>query len=295
MGKSSVLTGATSPLRLATYEGSGQCVHPDVIGIARAFYGRELLMVMEPYPYGNDYFENPSLLVSDDGLHWFLPEALLNPVVDPPRRRGAWNSDGDLLIDRDHRLVLYYRYNSGRGETTLLRKTTSDGLHWSQAENIFTVPVSGTFASPALVHVGARYHMYYVDTLEQRVKLAISQDGTRWEGNRTLFSFEHAWHVDATQSGDCVYILLNDKKSLFLLKSADQRMWSILDGGEWRPYSYLGGGFQPILGPSEGSWDDGLIYRSTLLVENDVLRLWYGAKSTDNVWQVGYVDGPLGG
>jgi hypothetical protein len=295
MGKSNLLTRAASPLRLATYDGSGQCVHPDVIGIARAFYGRELLMVMEPYPYGDDYFENPSLLVSDDGLHWLLPEGLSNPVVDPPPRRGAWNSDGDLLIDQDHRLVLYYRYNSGRGETTLFRKTTLDGLHWSEAENIFTVPVSGTFASPALVRVGARYHMYYVDTLEHRVKLAISEDGKRWEGARTLFSFKHAWHVDATYSGEWVYILLNDKKSLFLLKSADQRTWSILDRGEWRLYSRLGDFPQPILGPSEHSWDDGLIYRSTLLVENDVLRLWYGAKSTNNTWQVGYVDGPLGG
>ena len=98
MGKSNSLTRAASPLRLATYDGSGQCVHPDVIGIARAFYGRELLMVMEPYPYGDDYFENPSLLVSDDGLHWLLPEGLSNPVVDPPPRRGAWNSDGDLII-----------------------------------------------------------------------------------------------------------------------------------------------------------------------------------------------------
>jgi predicted GH43/DUF377 family glycosyl hydrolase len=252
---------------------------------------------MEPYPYGNEYFENPSLLASDDGLQWLLPPGVSNPVVDPPRRHGGWNSDGDLVVSQDHQLFLYYRYNSGRGETTLFRKTTSDGVHWSEPENIFTITASGTFASPALIRFGACYHMYYVDTLKQCVKVATSKDGTRWESDRTLFAFKNAWHIDATRSGKWVYMLLNDKESLFLLRSADQRIWSVLDRGEWRPYRHFDREPpepQPILAPSEGSWDNALIYRSTLLVENEMLRLWYGAKSTENVWRVGYVDGPLG-
>src|SRR5687767_13891347 len=122
MGKNSLLSAAAAPLYLTTYDGSGQCVHPDVIRVGREFYGRELLMVMEPYPYGDDYFENPSLLVSDDGLAWSVPDCVSNPIVDPPPQRGAWNSDGDLLLGRDHRLFLYYRFNSGHGETTLFRK-----------------------------------------------------------------------------------------------------------------------------------------------------------------------------
>jgi hypothetical protein len=299
MGKSNYLRGAASPLQLTSYDGSGQCVHPDVIRIDRAFYDRDLLMVMEPYPNADEWFENPSLLASNDGLHWLVPEAISNPVVEPPPHRGAWNSDGDLVISPDGRLFLYYRHNSGKGESTLLRKETEDGVYWSGPQIIFTVAISGSFASPALVRCGDRFHMYYVDTVEQCVKLATSKDGSRWGGARTLFSFKDAWHIDATRSGDWFYVLLNDKKSLYLLRTADQRNWLIFYEGAWRNYPGLDHEARccgpPILGPSETSWDNALIYRSTLLIENDMLRLWYGAKSADNVWRVGYTDGPLHG
>jgi hypothetical protein len=110
----------------------------DVVRIDRAFYDRDLLMVMEPYPNADKWFENPSLLASNDGLHWLVPEGVSNPVVEPPPHRGAWNSDGDLVISGDGRLFLYYRHNSGKGESTLLRKETADGVHWSAPQIIFT-------------------------------------------------------------------------------------------------------------------------------------------------------------
>jgi hypothetical protein len=298
MAKSSLLTGAAAPLRLTSYDGSGQCVHPDVIRVDRAFYGRQLLMVMQPYPYGDDFFENPSLLASDDGLDWLVPDGVSNPIVDPPPQRGAWNSDGDLLLGRDDQLFLYYRFNSGEGETTLFRKTKLDGGHWSLPEKVFTVTPSGTFASPALLRVADSYHMYFVDTLAHCVKLAVSKDGTHWNAERTLFAFKNAWHLDATRSGNSIYLLLNDRQSLFLMRSADERRWSILDRNGWQDYQAdpalaSAPGPLPLLGPTERSWDDALIYRSTFLVENDMLRLWYGAKSKQNVWRVGYTDAPL--
>jgi hypothetical protein len=294
MDKNSLLAAAAAPLCLTTYDGSAQCVHPDVIRVGPHFYGRELLMVMEPYPYGDDYFENPSLLVSDDGLTWSVPDCVSNPIVDPPPRRGAWNSDGDLLLDNDHGLSLYYRFNSGQGETTLFRKTSTDGVRWSEAAPIFTVSPSGSFASPALLRSGDAYHMYYVDTLEQRVHLAVGLDGIHWTTARIVFAFANAWHVDAMRSGDWVYLLLNDKHSLFLLRSADERRWSILTADGWRGYRSDDAAARAVLlGPSEHSWDDDWIYRSTFLIENGRLRLWYGAKSKSNEWRVGYTDGAL--
>ena len=297
MGRNRLLVGAPAPLSRPTYDRSGQSVHPDVIAVDPAIYGHKLLMVMEPYPYGDDYLENPSLLCSDDGLRWVVPEGIVNPIVEPPSQRGPWNSDADLVISRDQQLFLYYRYNSGMGETTLLRKTTRDGFSWSAPETIFTVAISGRFASPALVEMGHRFFMYYVDTIQECVRLAISTDGFRWSDDRTLFAFKDAWHIDAARGSDWVYLLLNDKKSLFLLRSADQLNWWLLDGDSWRNLNDFdatsAGGPVPLLEPSERSWDDGLIYRSTLLVEPNLLRLWYGAKSTNNVWRVGYSDAPF--
>jgi hypothetical protein len=181
MEKNSLLARANRPLLLPTYDGSGQCVHPDVVRIVPSLFGAEFAMVMEPYPYGDEFLENPSLLFSHDGMSWAVPSGLVNPIVEPPQVRGPWNSDADLLIAHNSSLCVYYRYNSGQRETTCFRKVSTNGITWSRPEKLFTLARSGTFASPALVRSGKMYHMYYVDTIKEMVKVCTSQDGVKWE------------------------------------------------------------------------------------------------------------------
>lgn len=57
MVRNSLLTRANRPLVLPTYDGSGQCVHPDVVRMDPSICGAELAMVMEPYPYGDDFLK----------------------------------------------------------------------------------------------------------------------------------------------------------------------------------------------------------------------------------------------
>ena len=295
MPASSLLRSAPHALDLPTYEGSGQCVHPDVIQIGGTCVPHRLLMAMEPYPHAQSAFENPSILGSDDGINWCVPAGVVNPVVPAPTRQGSWHSDGDLLLTREGRLFLYYRYNSGRGETTLLLQKTCDAVKWSAPDRLCTFPVSGRFASPAVVADDETYSLYYVDTIDEQVKRVTSRDGIDWRTESTVFAFDAAWHLDATRAGEWVYLLLNDKRSLFLLRSCDHRNWWILDEDGWRTYRAESTGVRPwpLLSPTSGAWDDALIYRSSLLVESGGLRLWYGAKSTANVWRVGYTDGSI--
>ena len=97
------------PLDIPTYEHSGQAVHPDVVRFAVAWQGWEYWMAMTPFPKGKEAFENPSILVSHDGLRWQVPTGLSNPLAQTPERKG-YNSDPDLSYDAvNDRLVLIYR------------------------------------------------------------------------------------------------------------------------------------------------------------------------------------------
>lgn len=276
-------------------------MHPDLLELDDHFYPFKYLLVIEPYPYGNDRFENPSLLGSHDGIWWNVPPGVINPIVSAPVENGAWCSDADLFNYRGERLFLYYRYNSGRGETTLFRKTTARPGGWTEPEAVFTVPVSGRFASPATALLGGQCYMLYVDTMDSCVRALKSPDGETWSDDRFVLAFPGAWHVDAVARNDGVYVLLTDKESLFLLRSGDLETWWIFDGagegaegGEWKPYSWRPGAemwWRPVLATSKGGWDDGRIYRSTFLIEGNVMRLWYGAQGSNNEWRIGYTDG----
>jgi hypothetical protein len=299
MPRGSLFKNAQAPLDLTTYDGSGQCVHPDVIAINHVFYDFKYLMVMEPYPFGNDLFENPSLLCSDDGITWTVAPDIDSPLVPPPQDGRGWNSDADLLNQRNQQLALYYRYNSGAGETTLFRVITDNGSDWSEPQRILTCAISGHFASPALVARDGEFYMFYVDTLRTSINLLKSTEGQNWKEQDLVFTFPNVWHLDALISDGVFYLLINDKHRLFLVKSDDLGTWFTYDKGEPQGecgrWSSLSGAplLSPLLSPSQTGWDDDFLYRSTFLIENGVLRLWYSAKSSANVWRIGYTDGRL--
>ncbi|MBO9605718.1 MAG: hypothetical protein J7639_07195, partial [Paenibacillaceae bacterium] len=62
--------------QIPTYDGSGQTVHPCVLFFPEGWKGHRYWMAFTPYPDGNDQFENPSLVVSGDGVRWFVPPGL---------------------------------------------------------------------------------------------------------------------------------------------------------------------------------------------------------------------------
>jgi hypothetical protein len=264
-----------------------------VIVIDRRFYPCRYAMAIEPYPYGDAARENPSLLASDDGLRWRVPAGVVNPVVPAPPAASGWNSDGDIVSVGGELLALYYRYNSGRGETTLLRTVSADGAHWTDPARLFSVAPSGRFASPAVVDWQGRLRMLYVDTLDRAVGALSSTDGVRWSDERRLFRFPAAWHLDSTVAGGYLYVLLNDGHSLFLLRSPDLEGWMVFarSEGRWRAWADRLGAAPPLLRPSQGGWDDRRIYRGSGLFEGPVLRLWYSAESSGGEWRVGYTEG----
>jgi hypothetical protein len=141
--------------------------------------------------------------------------------------------------------------------------------------------------------------MYFVDTIDQTINVSTSQDGKAWSFGSYLFNFAGAWHIDVTTDREWTYILINDKESIYLVRSKDsQSSWSILTDEGWS--AHPSGGIypddlrpMPVICPSSTGWDDGFIYRSSCLIESNQIQIWYNATSNRNEWRVGYASGSI--
>ena len=127
---------ATNPLVTQTYDRSGQAVHPSVIDFKTEYdletWGKfRYWMVLTPYPNFNSAFENPSILVSGDGLNWINPPGIKNPLASKPLSSlssNCYNSDPELVYDPDQNtLLLYWReYNGGAYEKIWVKRISSN-------------------------------------------------------------------------------------------------------------------------------------------------------------------------
>ncbi|KGE13911.1 hypothetical protein [Sphingobacterium deserti] len=179
--------------------------HPDVEYFPEGFNGYKYWMVFTPY-FGSvgtaqdaKLYENPSVVVSNDGLNWVEPKGLKNPIQGAlsahesitenknERKQGFW-SDVDWFRE-DGKFFLYYRGSmvsaaglGSRGakslnnksklkenaQRTIVRQTSSDGVHWTPLEVVYTsnppaTPKSDHLLSPTFIPVDNIYISYEVE------------------------------------------------------------------------------------------------------------------------------------
>jgi hypothetical protein len=277
-------------LNTPTYDGSGQAMHPAIVGFDHEWHGFSYWLSVTPYPSCNSKFENPSILASHDGVEWEVPSGLTNPVAS---YEASHLMDSDLLYDPgSDSLWLYYLRASG--QASLLRRTSSDGVHWSGEEVLLSVPYN-TMVSPAVEEVGGKYDLWSVNAAgigcnatKTQVEYRSSRDGTSWSPPITVDLRQpgsEIWHIDvswipAKREYWALYAAYADgqscgKTSLYFAKSFDGQRWTSLT--------------RPLLAPGSG-WDAGEIYRATLLYDapTDTLRVWYSAQHSC-IWHTGYV------
>ena len=293
---SSTLSDATL-LTLATYDSSGQAVHPDVVrghGNATGFW-----LAITPYPGGNTKYENPSLFRSRDAKTWAPPPGITNPVALPDSE--AYLSDPDIIVNNDQRLWLYYR-SVARSQNVIKVIRSPDGLHWDGATDVISVP-SHQLISPAVVRGAphAPWQMWSVNagiqgcgapvtTVERRT----ASDGLTWSAPRTVELVQPGqaiWHIDVQwiPARSEYWALYNTypagtsctTNGLYLARSAD--------GMKWTTYP------SPIASAGVIGAFKHLIYRSTFMTNPKAtsVTLWmsgavYG-QQTGYVWQTATV------
>src|SRR5215472_11304848 len=102
----SALSNAPSPEATPTYDGSGQVTEPSIRDFPSGWRGFQYWLVVGPYPNSDASKENPSILVSNDGLFWEVPPGLTNPIDRPISGHLA---DSELFYDSSSdQLWAYY-------------------------------------------------------------------------------------------------------------------------------------------------------------------------------------------
>jgi len=285
----SVIRRGTMQLNIPTYDGSGQAVHPDVYYNANGWRGYKYWMVMTPYPNGNDAYENPSILVSNDGISWSVPQGLQNPI-DPKPASGS-NSDVDIVYNETADRIEIYYVESGAGTSYLIRKTSADGITWSAEKNTMLVP-DYQVMSPAIIKNGSVYDMWYTGgascSADTTVKFANSADGLNWSSPQmvNIKTDLNIWHLDVSyipsQNEYWMVYAAYPKGStcgntdLYFAKSKDKINWT---------------NYPDIIIKRGTSWDSSQIYRSTFLFNDtsNTMRIWYSARG-GVAWHIGYVE-----
>lgn len=255
-------------LAVPTYDGTGQLVHPDVL--------REpdrLVMAMTPYPYSNGRHENPSIVVSTDGMtfaNWGS-----NPIVpEPPIDH---NDDPDLRVDpRTGEYELLYLETLRPDTQTLVALRSSDLLAWTRHDAIvYDLDAGDAFiVSPAAIEDAGTTHLFYVHlgATTAQLETLTSADGQTWDKSMAVpvqidTGDVSPWHVDVVRGDGAFAMLISgydtvfEHQNLYLATSRDLVTWT------FRP--------EPLLDYTDPSLDVVSLYRSTGLVAGGTLAVWY--------------------
>lgn len=164
------------PLYINTFDGAGDCLHPSVcfveggVGTSIRRYWMAYTPLTNKSPYV-DRWECPCIAFSEDGVTWYAPSLTTNPI-DNLTTEEITNKDyfSDPYIFYNNitsKLEIWYRYTYRNNEqrTIIYRKTSTDGIAWSERELILDTSINNIFGtsalvSPQIIFDGNYYNLY---------------------------------------------------------------------------------------------------------------------------------------
>ena len=243
---------------LNTYDGSGQCTHPDVLR-----WKDKLWLVCTPYPYACAKYENPCLYCGND-LTDLKPLPGMNPMGRPTGNRTTdYCSDPAMIVYRE-RLMVFWRdtYVDGNGnlKEKLAFRETADGINWSQVQTAYEnscdkqCPVQ---LSPAFLNQNDEC-LYRISVRKTRaaggdIEWCSSENGKDWT-SPTAMTVEglpegyDLWHIGiaAMDAGKNIRGLTDKLTALFLLRCiADPDRYALvyaqgdLSSGRWQVKDFV--------------------------------------------------------
>lgn len=280
---------AFTPLSLKNYLSNTQNVHPKVLYFENGFGGHKYWMAYTPYPYSDDVNENPCVAYSDDGYAW---KNISGNPLDVPADNG-YNSDTHLVYRDDTGVLeLWYRYFNRDTENKIIyRRTTTDGVTWTQKEVIKTFSASEDCASPAIIWDGTNYLIWGVSAGTTIDFYTVSPaDMSSWTFVRTinLTYYDnnirvYPWHIDVIKDGD-TYILLAMTRNT---RQVSDGIWSLFIATSIDNIDY--GTPVKVVSGADG-WDK-YMYRSSIVKVGAKYRIYYSAcntKSTTSIYNNAY-------
>lgn len=282
-----LLDNAASALTIPTYDETGQLTHPDVYdaGQGNTWNGHRYWMAMTPYANSDVSRENPSIVVSSDGVTWTVPAGLTNPI-DPRPDAPGYNADTDLLLAQDNKLYCYYMDNDGSTQNRILCKSSADGVTWGDEVELFTAAFTGA-VSPAVIWDGSQYVMWYIDasatpyTLYRRTSVSPDSDWSAASActiDILTVASRWIWHIDVVLDSGTYHAfvaasIIGTSARLYYATSADGLTWSVRQ--------------DRLLTITKSGWDNMTIYRSTAVKTTTGFDIWYSATTSGGQWYVG--------
>ncbi len=287
---------AKKPINTPTYDGSNQAVHPKVLYFDKGWNGYKYWMGITPYPYGNDYFENPQILVSNDGTKFKTSNKINKPLFVPEDvSRGGHYSDIHLCFSNNY-LEVYFRYNpgnkNGKGPNNLENKVyvtkSLDGKTWSKKQLILdknTLGENYDYLSPVINYEDGKYriwfsnyngNLYYTETVNWKDFSKVVKCNFK-DIDRNF----KIWHQDLIKTDIGYEIVLNgyfgkefNRQNLYYSTSMDGIKFNSLK----KIMSYS---------TNPNAFDNGMLYRSSMIKIKDRYYLYYSAMDTKKRWRIG--------
>lgn len=280
-----------APLRTITptYDGEGQALHPSVIDFydimpSHTWNGWRYWMAMTPLTWANDLYEQPHILVSQDGFTWQPPDGVRVPLYPHPTgQKGAWNYDPDLEYDPDED-KLWLTFNTsymigGVEHPYEWMVSSSDGVTWP-TEPIPHVTADGTLSggTAALIRRGPEdwWIMPGLYGTHRTGYRRATHPAGPWGPLHEFEQFPVSyWHWDVIWDSGAFRALVHDGGKRLYAGS-----WSGDDADAWT------WNLTPVLTGSDvyGAWDSSGLYRSTMTPHQDGIhyRVWYtGSRRAD--------------
>lgn len=275
------------PLNINTYDGSNQAVHPDIVYNPGGIFNHKYWLAFTPYPYENDKFENPCILVSEDGINFVKPKGAKNPLDNVNRKNnpGGHLSDTDLIYTNNE-LLLHYVYNTESVEvpSKFYEIKSDNGITWSKPNMVYKTRKNTRGFSPTFVSEKDNTIKLWYYQSEDNLMFTESNDGEKtWKPLikcKINMGEWKGWYVDIIKTDIgyegliCARQPQLNQYALFYARSKDGLKWSVPK--------------YPLIFPNEHSWDSRFIYRSTFLKENGIYRVWYSACNQKDQWHIAY-------
>lgn len=279
----------TASLNIATFDGSGQLVHPDILYHNDSFY-----LAATPYPFFNDSLENPCFYKSADGIHFTEYAPGLNPLVPTPAY--DHNDDPDLLYDSlANEFQIYYLETMRPDSQNVILLTSRHGSAWKKHTVLRYNLLQGDIfiLSPAVVRgYDNKERMFYVvkgDSTNHIEFLEKNQAWVRSAVQQIQIDYPAGftpWHLDVLRQGRKYYLLCNGyygKSSHSFEASINQYALLLFASDDLKTWTFQ----KQLLDCNSISAECHYVYRTTGLISGNLLVLWYSYVTSDRKWKMG--------
>lgn len=267
---------AKKPLNIPTYfPTDNHAVHPRVFRDTSKKFGYEWIMAFTPYSFGGDRYENPSIVVSDDGINWYVPTGLTNPIVSTTLAGVIHLSDVDLFSNGTELELWYRESHKTNKQSRILRMKSTNTVNWSNPEVIFDYGGGYGYGASSVVYKDGVYELYYNRFMSLSREGYCVRKGTpgNWSEEvpvnfefSEMFKGHVSWHIEVNYL-DGKYICLNhaapgqfEGGKLFYFDSTD--------GVNFKNCKLL-------IAPSDNGFDSAYLYKSSLIKKDNEYWIYY--------------------